>query len=102
MNEYDNAQNKNIKQSTTRQKKKTIQPKDNKKITIGINITQMMLGKQWVKSWGMYSWTGEASIHVKEVEASSNNGYEAESKAFYHNISLQKQKKQAARAENNV
>jgi len=50
MNEYDNAQNKNIKQSTTRQKKKTIQPKDNKKITIGINITQMMLGKQWVKS----------------------------------------------------
>jgi len=39
---------------------------------------------------------------VKEVEASSNNGYEAESKAFYHNISLQKQKKQAARAENNV
>jgi len=28
---------------------------------------------------------------VKGVEASSNNGYEAESKAFYHNISLQKQ-----------
>ena len=47
----------------------------------------MMVGKQWVKSWGMYKWAGEASIQVKEVETSSNNGYEAESKAFYH-ISL--------------
>jgi len=36
---------------------------------------------------------------VKEAEASNNNGYEAESKAFYHNISLQKQ---VARTENNV
>ena len=38
-------------------------------------------------------------IQVKEAEASSNNGYEAESKAFYHHILLQKQ---VARAENNV
>jgi len=60
-----------------------------------INITQMMVGKQWVKHWGMYRWAGEASI-VKE--ASSNNGCEAESKAFWY-ISLQKQ---VSRAENNV
>jgi len=57
----------------------------------------MMVGKQWVKIWGMNRWTGQASIQVKE--ASSNNGYEAESKAFYHNILLQKQ---VARAENNI
>jgi len=46
--------------------------------------------------------TGEGimlRIQVKEAEASSNNGYEAESKAFYHHILLQKQ---VARAENNV
>ena len=59
----------------------------------------MVVGKQWVKSWCMYRWAGEASIQGKEGEASSNNGYEAESKAFYHNISLQKQ---VARAEHNV
>jgi len=23
---------------------------------------QMMVGKQWVKRWGMYRWAGEASI----------------------------------------
>ena len=28
-----------------------------------INITQMMVGKQWVKNWGMYRWgAGEASM----------------------------------------
>ena len=46
-----------------------------------INITQMMVGKQCVKNWGMYRWAGEASIQVKEV--SSNNGYEAERNAFW-------------------
>jgi len=45
-----------------------------------INITQMMVAKQWMKNWGTHRWAGEASIQVKE--ASSNNGYEAESKAF--------------------
>jgi len=40
----------------------------------------MKVGKQWVKNWGMYRWAGEVSIQVKE--ASSNNGYEADSKAF--------------------
>ena len=45
-----------------------------------INITQMMVGKQRVKRWGMCRWAGEASIQV--TEASSNNGYEAEGKAF--------------------
>jgi len=45
-----------------------------------IDITQMMAGKQWVKNWGTHRWAGEASIQVKE--ASSNNGYEAERKAF--------------------
>jgi len=55
----------------------------------------MMIGGQalaiWVKSWGMYRWAGKASIQVKEVEVSSNNSSEAESKAFlvYHNIALQ-------------
>jgi len=39
-----------------------------------------MVGKQWVKRWGMYRWAGEARIYVKKV--SSNNGYEAEGKAF--------------------
>ena len=37
----------------------------------------MMVGKQWVKSWGMYRWASEANTQVKE--ASSNSGYEAES-----------------------
>jgi len=27
-----------------------------------INITQMMVGKQWVERWGMYRWAGKASI----------------------------------------
>ena len=54
--------------------------KNKKKNTIDINITQMMVGKQWVKRWGMYRWEGEASIQVKEV--SNSNGYEAEGKAF--------------------
>ena len=40
----------------------------------------MMVGKQWVKSWGMYRWAGEASTQVKE--ASSNKGYEADSNTF--------------------
>jgi len=25
-----------------------------------IHITQMMVSKQWVKSWGMYIWAGES------------------------------------------
>ena len=50
------------------------------KNAIDINITQMMVSKQWVKRWGMYRWAGEASIQVKK--ASSNNGYEADGKAF--------------------
>ena len=37
----------------------------------------MMVGKQGVKSRGMYRWADEASR-----SESSNNGYEAESKAF--------------------
>ena len=40
----------------------------------------MMVGKQWVKSWYIYRWAGEASTQVKE--ASSYRGYEAESNAF--------------------
>jgi len=32
----------------------------------------MMMGKQWVKSQGVYRWASEASIPVKET--SSNNG----------------------------
>ena len=53
-----------------------------KKNAIDINKTQMMVGKQWVKRWGMYRWAGEASTQVKKV--SSNNGYEAEGKAFWY------------------
>jgi len=30
-----------------------------------IEVTQMMVGKQWVKSWGMYRWSGETSTHRK-------------------------------------
>jgi len=61
--------------------------------TKDINITQMMVGKQWVKSWNMYRWAGEASTQVKE--ASSNKGYEEEteweSNAFdFNTFSLQK------------
>jgi len=40
----------------------------------------MMVGKQWVKSWCMHRWGGEASMQIKE--ASSNKGYEAKSNAF--------------------
>jgi len=29
--------------------------------TYTTNLTQMMVGKQWVKSWGMYRWAVEAS-----------------------------------------
>jgi len=54
------------------------------------------VGKQWVKSWGMYRWAGEACTYVKEV--SNNRVYEEESDALKHNISLRKQK-QVARAE---
>ena len=50
-----------------------------------INITQMMVGNQWVKRWGMYIWADKASIHVKE--ASSNNGCEAKGKVFCYKIS---------------
>jgi len=39
----------------------------NKKNAIDINITQTMVGKQWVKRWGMYRWGGEASILVKKA-----------------------------------
>jgi len=28
---------------------------------VNINITQMIVGKQRVKRWGMYRWAGEAS-----------------------------------------
>jgi len=46
-----------------------------------IDITQIMMAdKQCVKNWGMHRWASEASIQVKG--ASSNNDYEAESKAF--------------------
>ena len=45
-----------------------------------VTITTIMVGKQWVKRWSMYRWAGEASIYVKKVN--SNNGYEAEGKAF--------------------
>jgi len=41
----------------------------------------MIVGKQWVKSWYMYRWTGEASTQVKE--ARSSKGDEAEGNAFY-------------------
>jgi len=34
--------------------------------TIDINITQMMVGKQWIKNW-YTCWTGETSTQVKEV-----------------------------------
>jgi len=33
--------------------------------TIDINTTQITVGKQWVKSWGMYRWAGEPSTQVK-------------------------------------
>jgi len=70
-------------------REKTEKYSENKiKITIDINILRMMVGKQWATSRHMYRWGGEASIQVKE--ASRNKGYEAESNAFYHNISLQK------------
>jgi len=32
------------------------------KNAIDINITQMMVDKQWVKRWGMYRWAGKASM----------------------------------------
>jgi len=50
------------------------------KNTIYINMTQMMVGKQWVESWCMCRWAGEANTQVKE--ASSNKGYEAERNTF--------------------
>jgi len=52
--------------------------KENKNII----ITQMMVGEHgWREEACMlYRWAGEASIQVKEP--SSNNGYEAEGKAF--------------------
>jgi len=40
-------------------------------------------------------------VYTQVKEASSNKGYEAESNAFQHNVSLQKQV-QVAMAENNV
>jgi len=55
--------------------------KKKKKKQLDINITQMIVGKQWVKSWYMYRWTGEASTQVKE--ARSSKGDEAEGNAFY-------------------
>jgi len=30
---------------------------------IYINIAQMMVGKQWVESWGMYRWAVEANTY---------------------------------------
>jgi len=33
----------------------------NSTYVVDINVTQMMVGKQWVKSWGMYRWAGEGS-----------------------------------------
>jgi len=32
-----------------------------------INITQMMVGKQWVKRWGTYRWAGKASRWRKQA-----------------------------------
>jgi len=59
------ASNKSTTRQTEKKKKtKKIQPKENKKNTIDINITQMMVGKQWVKSWSKYRWAGEASIQL--------------------------------------
>jgi len=29
--------------------------------TIDIKVVQMRVGKQWMKSWGMYRWVGEGS-----------------------------------------
>ena len=42
----------------------------------------MMVGKQWAetKSWGMYSWAGEACTYYVG-ERSNNKGYEAQSNA---------------------
>jgi len=28
-----------------------------------INVTQMMVGRQWAKSWGMYRWAVEACTY---------------------------------------
>ena len=39
-----------------------------------------MVGKQWVKSWGMYKWVSEACTLVRAV--SNNKSYEAESNAI--------------------
>jgi len=64
-----------------------------------INVTQMMVSKQWVRSWGIYRWAGEGCTYVKKV--SNNRGYEEESHTLKHHFSLQ-QKKQVAKAENNV
>jgi len=41
-----------------------MQPKENRKTNTIDNITQVMVGKQWVKSWGMYRCAGETSIQV--------------------------------------
>ena len=43
--------------------------------TIDINTTQMMVSKQWVKSWCMYRWAGEGSKQQYK-------GHEAKSNAF--------------------
>ena len=43
----------------------------------------MMVGKQWVKRWGMSRWAAASEASIQQVkEASSNNGYEAEGKVF--------------------
>jgi len=50
-----------------------VQNENKIKHTIDINITQMMVGKQWVKGRYIYRWAGETSTQVKE--ASSNKGW---------------------------
>ena len=70
---------KNIKKKKKKQQKKQLNRRQHNTDDSG------QAAKQWVKRWGMYRWAGEASTQVKKV--SSNNGYEAEGKAFWYNIS---------------
>jgi len=52
---------------TTIKIKQIIQNNIKDRNIIDINITQLMVGKQCVESWGMYRWAGEASTQVKEA-----------------------------------
>jgi len=46
------------KQSKMESQRNVAYIKNWKENAIDINITQMMVGKQWVKRWGMYRWAG--------------------------------------------